>query len=299
MKLRYPPLNELKTFHAVAQAGRFSKAAALLSVTESAVSHQIRRLEQRLGVRLFEKNGREMHLSAAGAKYFQAVRLALETLSEATEELAGTPARGRATLTLPTSLAAFWLIPRLSDLHQQHPDLSLQLITTNRLCDFDRENIDLGIRYGYGDWSGYDITKLMPEVLLPVAAESYLKKWRDAPMAKVLAEAKIIVNTYDTNEWKDWCEAHGLPVPPEQRTVTFEGSELVLQAAMEGVGIAMGRQPLVDRLIRSGKLMAPFINVSIESAAYYLIHRKGTMLSGSALKVADWLKEQAIGHTSK
>jgi LysR family glycine cleavage system transcriptional activator len=282
MKLRYPLLNELKTFHAVAEAGRFRKAAEQLSVTESAVSHQIRRLEKHLGVRLFEKRGREMRLSAAGIKYYQAVCQALADLSAATDELIGIPAKPRTTLTLPTSLAALWLIPRLARLQQRHPEVYLRIVTTNRLCDFDRENIDLGIRYGHGQWRGYHSEKILPEVVFPVASKSLLRNYRKMALPKVLREARIIVNALHPDEWEDWCVRYDFPMPTPERTILLESSELVLQAAMEGVGIAMGRRPMVDRLIDSKRLVCPCKDASIASGAYYLVSRNGVRLSKAA-----------------
>jgi len=292
-EIRRLPLNALRSFYLAAQAGRFRLAAELLGVTESAVSHQVKRLEQMLGVALFERRGREMQLTPTGNRYFAAVRRSFGELLRATAEAAGSVDQARVTLTLPTSLAAFWLIPRLGALQQRHPEVNLQLLATNRKCDFARENIDLGIRYGHGDWPGFHATRLLSEQLFPVATRAFMAKQRSADAATLVRSAPLIANTLHPGEWEEWCLAHDIAPPPMGRALVLESSELILQGALEGIGMAMGRRPIVDRLLASGQLVAPFGREADSAAGYYLVRLRGEPPTAAARKVERWLMAEA------
>lgn len=291
--MRRLPLNAIRSFYVAAQAGRFRLAAEQLGVTESAISHQVKRLEQLLGAVLFERQGREMQLTPVGLRYLASVRRAFGELTRATAEIAGSPDQARVTLTLPTSLAAFWLIPRLGELQQRHPEINLQLLTTNRKCDFARENIDLGIRYGHGSWPGFQAVPLLSEQLFPVASPAYLAKRRQAAPETLLRSARLIANALHPGEWEEWALAHGLAPPPMEQALVLESSELILQGTMEGVGMAMGRRPIVDRLLASGQLVALFGREARSAAGYYLVRLKGESPTAAARKVERWLKEAA------
>lgn len=293
-EIRRLPLNALRSFYLAAQAGRFRLAAELLGVTESAVSHQVKRLEQMLGVALFERQGREMQLTPVGSRYFAAVRRSFGELLRATAEAAGSLDQARVTLTLPTSLAAFWLIPRLGALQQRHPEINLQLLTTNRKCDFARENIDLGIRYGHGSWPGFHAALLLSEQFFPVATRAFMAKQRSADPAKLVRSARLIANALHPGEWEEWCLAHEIAPPPMGRALVLESSELILQGALEGIGMAMGRRPIVDRLLASGQLVAPFGREADSAAGYYLVRIKGEPPTAAARKVERWLMEEAV-----
>ena len=149
--LKFPPFAPLKSFFAAAEAaksGRLRAAAEQLGLTKSAVSHQVKRLEEFLGVALFERHGRELRLTAAGTRFHRAIRPALSAIQAATDDMMSAPRRQRVTITAPTSIAAFWLIPRMATLQQRYPSVDLQLVATNRVCDLAREQIDLAIRHG-------------------------------------------------------------------------------------------------------------------------------------------------------
>jgi LysR family glycine cleavage system transcriptional activator len=292
-EMRRLPLNAIRSFYLAAQAGRFRLAAELLGVTESAISHQVKRLEQLLGAALFERQGREMHLTPVGSRYYASVRRSFGELLRATAEVAGTLDQARVTLTLPTSLAAFWLIPRLDALQRRHPGINLQLLTTNRKCDFARENIDLGIRYGHGSWPGFQSVPLLSEQFFPVATSAFLAKQKTSEPATLVRSARLIANGLHPGEWEEWCLAHNIAPPPMSDALVLESSELILQAALEGVGMAMGRRPIVDRLLASGQLIAPFGRESQSLAGYYLVRIKGEAPTAAARKVERWLAEEA------
>jgi LysR family glycine cleavage system transcriptional activator len=283
-----PPFAPLKAFFAAAETGRFRLAAEMLGLTESAVSHQVRRLEEYLGAALFERHGRTLRLSAAGARYHQAIRPAFLAIRAATEEFSAAPQR-RVTLTLPSSIAAFWLMPRLPHWQELHPEIDLQIVATNRLVDLAREQLDLGLRYGGGAWRGYDVRALMSEQYFPVVSADFLARHKDQDPATLLASSRIIVNTLHPEEWGEWCAAHGLPPLQLKNTISLSSAEMAVPAILNGVGIGMGRRPIINPLLESGRLVPLFGGRALEKAAYYLVWPEGRQPSRPVKAVIDWL----------
>lgn len=283
-----PPFAPLKAFFAAAETGRFRLAAEMLGLTESAVSHQVRRLEEYLGAALFERHGRTLRLSPAGVRYHRAVRPAFLAIRTATEEFSAAPQR-RVTLTLPSSIAAFWLMPRLPRWQEQHPDIDLQIVATNRLVDLAREQLDLGLRYGGGTWRGYDVRPLMAEQYFPVASAELLARHKGADPAELLASSRIIVNNLHPEEWHEWCAAHGLPPLQLKNTIRLSSAEMTVPAILNGAGIGMGRRPIIDPLLESGRLAPLFGARALEKAAYYLVWPEDRQLSRPVKAVLEWL----------
>jgi LysR family glycine cleavage system transcriptional activator len=287
-----PPLHALKAFDAAARLGRFRDAALALGLSESAISHQIKRLEDYLGVALFARTGNSVTLSEAGRRYFDEIEPAFDKMRRATEAIRGPSDLARVALTLPGTLATFWLIPRLGNLEARHPDISLQLITTTRVVDLRREQIQLGIRYGRAPWPGLQSEHLLDEQAFPVCAPGLIDPAKTSP-AQALRKLRIIVNDTALTEWQDWCAAHGLEPPTGRGAIVLHASDQTLGAALEGLGMAIGRRPLVDRWLDEGRLIAPFGSADRSGAAYYLVYPEGIELSAPARKVARWLRETA------
>jgi DNA-binding transcriptional LysR family regulator len=193
-KTSMPPFPALRAFHAAARHGRFRDAARELAVTESAISHQVRRLEDFLRVQLFDRNGPRVRLTSAGARYFADVDPAMARIAEATRVLMGPVERQRVALTLPPSLAILWLIPNLGGFEQACPGIDLQLVTTTRLCDLRREQIDLAIRYGRGPWPDVEAEFLLGETATPVCRPGYLELEPAVGVTTVLKSCRLIVN---------------------------------------------------------------------------------------------------------
>jgi LysR family glycine cleavage system transcriptional activator len=293
-----PPLHALRAFHAAAQFGRFRDAAVALGLSESAISHQVRKLEDYLGAQLFQRSGNSVALTPTGRTYFDQIDPAFAGIRKATEEIRNPNDRARVSLTLTATLATFWLIPRLNKLETLHPEISLQLINTARICDLRREQINLGIRYGKAPWSGVTAEHLLDEQAFPVCTPGYLDAdWTGKP-AEALRRARLIVNDTDPTEWDSWCKAHGLPAPSTRRAIVLHASDQVLEAATEGLGMAIGRRPLVDRWLNEGRLIAPFGSADLSGAAYYLVYPDDIEMPVAARKVARWLRNIA-GEASK
>jgi LysR family glycine cleavage system transcriptional activator len=283
-----PPLHALRAFDAAARFGRFREAAAALGISESAVSHQVKQLETFLGVSLFQRSGNAVSLTPTGAQYFDAIDPAFTRIREATEEIRGPSERSRVSLTLGATLATLWLIPRLQKLETLHPEVSLQLVTTERICDLRREQIHLGIRYGQAPWAGVVAEHLLDEQAFPVCAPGYADPSLGAQ--EVMRRSRLIVNDTATTEWQAWAKAHGLKPPATRGSIVLHASDQVLGAALEGLGLAIGRRPLVNRWLDEGRLVAPFGAADLSGAAYFLVYPEDTELPVGARKVARWLR---------
>lgn len=289
-----PPLHALRSFHAAALYGRFRDAAAALGLSESAVSHQVRKLEEHLGVRLFDRAGNAVRLTLAGQAYFEEIDPAFTRIRRATEELAAPTYR--VSVSLPTSLATFWLLPRLAQMEQAVPGLNLQLVPSNRLTDLRREQIDCAIRYGEGPWPGYEALHLFDEQAFPVCRPGLIPEGV-APDAAFNA-CRLIVNALHREEWHEWALAHGVPPPTLNGALALDGAEPILHAAAEGLGLAIGRRPLVDRWLQDGRLDAPFGSADESGCAYYFVYPQGVELSMAARRFARWLVGTSKGEAS-
>lgn len=288
---KLPPLYALRAFHAAARFGRFRDAAEALGLSESAVSHQVRKLETFLGVKLFERDGNRVRLSVTGETYFDRIDPAFAAIRKATDDLAGPCCR--VSLTLPRSLATMWLIPRLAGLEEAVPEVNVQMVTTGRLCDLRREQIDLGIRYGTGSWDRLEVHHLFDEEAFPVCSPEYLSDKVSGGMAEVIAACRLIVDI--TDEWRDWTAARGLPRPAMTNPIAVQSHYDVLEAAAQGLGLAIGRRPLVDRYLEEGRLVAPFGSTDRSGCAYYLVYPDDVELAVPVRKVARWLVQAAKG----
>lgn len=293
-----PPLHALRAFDAAARFGRFRDAAAALGLSESAISHQVRKLEEHLGAALFERSGNAVRLTAGGQAYFDRISPAFTAIREATESIMGPRDRARVSVTLPGTLATFWLIPKLGRLEALHPEISLQLITTQRVCDLRREHIDLGIRYGPGPWLGVLAERLLDEQAFPVCAPGLLEPGLLDRPDEVLRKARLIVNDTVPMEWQAWAQAHGLTPPDIRRAIVLHASDQTMGAAAEGLGLAMGRRPMVDRWLQEGRLIAPFGSADWSGAAYFLVYPEEIELPVAARKVARWLRDLAASEAA-
>ncbi len=292
-KATLPPFAALRAFRAAALSGRFRLAAESLGLTESAVSHQVRRLEGFLRVQLFERAGAGVRLTAAGRRYLEEIDPALSRIESATEALLHPRGRGVVRLTLPPSLAASWLIPRLGEFERAEPDIDLQLVATTRVLDLRRDQVDLAIRHGKGSWPGVEASFLLAEAALPVAAPGYLTPGPDEPPAEALRRARLIVNALSPAEWEEWARARGLEPPDLSGAIQLEGAEQVLHVAEGGHGLAIGRRPVVDHRLVRGSLVAPFGAGDPTGAAHYLCRPAGEPPTASARRVARWLEQLA------
>jgi len=283
-----PPLAELRSFVSVVAHGRFNRAAEALHLTESAVSHHLRRLEDALGTRLLARGHGEATLTPAGVRFHARVREALHLIEEAVGEATGGH-EGKVVLTLPRSLATHWLVPRYPRLYAGRDDLELQLLPTTRVCDLEREQIDLGLRLGAGEWPGLEARSLLAERTAPVAAPALAAAWCERGWDAMASDHRLIMNATHPAEWTDWCAATGRALPPGARCTTLESFDLVLEAALAGSGLAIGRTPMVNDALARGDLVAPFPEWVTGPDRYCVVWPARRPPGRHAVAVVDWL----------
>jgi LysR family glycine cleavage system transcriptional activator len=293
-----PPFAALRAFHAAARHGRFRDAAESLGVTESAISHQVRRLEDFLRTPLFDRSGPGAALTVEGRRFLAQIDPAIRQLQEATEAMIRPRGRALLRLTVPPSLAATWLIPHLGAFERECPGVELALVATTRVLDLRRDQVDLAIRHGKGAWPGIDATFLLGETALPVAAPGYLALAPDEPPLAALRRARLIVNARFPNEWEEWARARGLAPPPLEGAIALDGLEQALQVAESGHGLAIGRRPLVDDRLARGTLVAPFGSGDPTGAAYYLCRPSGIAPGAMVRRLMHWLRARAASTSS-
>ncbi len=284
----FPRFGGLKSFFAVASTGSAVRAAERLNVSASSISHQVKALETELGVRLIENRKGKLILTPDGASYFDQIKGPMTQILRATETIRSMPGRKRVSLTLTPSFAVGWLMPRLIDLERVHPDLEVNLITTTRVVDLARENVDLAIRRGFGDWDGYIAQPLLEEEAVPVVAPGYFEEHLSENLQDSLQTSRVLANTTVENEWDIWCAARELKAPDTEARYNLETYELTIQAARDGMGIALGRKPLIEPLLASGELVQPFQVSNVGNASYFVV-RNDTALRSDVKRLNDWL----------
>ncbi len=288
MARRLPPLNALRAFEAAARHLSFTKAADELNVTQAAISHQVKALEERLGVVLFRRLNRALLLTDAGQGFLPPLREAFDQMAAATERLRVDDSRGVLTLTTLPSIAARWLVPRLGRFREAHPDIDLRIDASQHLTDFVRENVDIALRYGGGEWDGMRADRLMTEDFFPVCSPRLLDS--DPPLrepADILHHTLLHDNS--PTDWTMWFLAAGIEGGDPTRGPAFTDSSLVLQAAAEGQGVALGRGVLAAADLEAGRLVRPF-DLSLEAKyAYYLVCPQATAESPKIASFRAWL----------
>jgi LysR family glycine cleavage system transcriptional activator len=290
MALSLPSLNGLRAFEAAARHLSFTRAAAELNVTQTAISHQIRRLEEQLGLKLFVRRNRALALTREAESYLPAVRAAFEDLRRATQRLKRPQRDGLLTLSTLASLAAKWLLPRVVAFQEAHPGLEVRVSASTHLVDFRREEVDMAVRYGRGDWPGLRAHWLMAEDIFPVCSPALLKGPHPLKRPEDLAHHTLLHATLSREDWQLWLTAAGLPTELAQRRgLTFDQSFMCIEAAIEGLGVALGRSAFVEADIAQGRLVVPFDVVLPAEAGFYIVAPEETADDPKIALFRDWL----------
>ena len=289
MKRSLPPLNGLRAFEAAARHMSFTDAAAELSVTQAAISHQVRGLEQRLGLKLFVRRNRSLLLSEAGQAYLPSVRAAFDQLNEATEKLLQKDKGGNLTVTTTSSFAVKWLVPRLGGFQRSHPEIDVRISTGTSLVDFSREDVDIGIRYGRGQWPNLTAERLVSEDVMPVCAPSLVKGPNGLGKPADLKRFTLLHIGAFPDDWQVWLTAAGVKGVDASRGVSFDFALAAYQAAMDGLGVALGRNPLVEPDLKAGRLVVPFEFKRSSDFAYYLVYPPEAIRRRKIKAFRDWI----------
>ncbi|MFC7478451.1 LysR substrate-binding domain-containing protein [Dankookia sp. GCM10030260] len=249
------PLRAITVFHAAARAGSLARAAQELGVTPSAVSQQIAALEVHLGTTLMVKSGRRATLTEAGERYFEMIAENLDRVADATQAIRGYLSSRSLTVRVTPTLATKWLLPRLGRFLDAHPDIDLRLDATNEPTDFAREAVDIDIRHGEGNWPGLFVEGIAEERFLPVCAPGFCPPGSLAP--EDLPRHRLIHSVKSQMQWGRWFALAGVPGPSSWRRVLFDRSYMAIDAAANGIGIALESELMMERELREGRLTCP------------------------------------------
>ncbi|HET8726084.1 MAG TPA: transcriptional regulator GcvA [Alphaproteobacteria bacterium] len=295
MPYRLPPLNSLRLFETAGRHLSFKLAAAELNVTPSAVSHGIQSLENWLGVALFARGHRSLVLTGAGAAYLPRVRAALELLATATESVPGRRPSGRLSVSVAPTFGMRWLIPHLPRFSDRHPEIEVSLDTSHRQIEFPRDGIDLSIRMGRGDWPDLYATCLVVEELVPVCAPG-LAETICAPAD--LAGQTLLHVTNVTEDWAAWARLAGVESLDFGRGLRFDTIHMALEAAAQGLGIAVGRLPLIAADLAAGRL-APVLGPPRRGrTGYWLTAGRDSLSRPEVVSFRNWICAELNGAAS-
>lgn len=288
MARRLPPLGALRAFEAAARHLSFTRAGEELHVTQAAVSHQVKALEGWLGLRLFRRRGRQVFLSEAGQAYLADVREAFDQLAAATGRLRQREASGPLTVSTLASLAANWLVPRLGQFRAQHPEIDVRISASDEMVDFGRDDVDMAIRYGTGDWPGLEVLLLMREDVFPVCSPALLDGAVPLDRPADLRHHTLLHDDLQLN-WKAWLDAAGVKGIDPERGPGFNLSALVVDAAVDGQGVALARSALVGHHLKAGRLVRPFDFKLPANYAYYIAYPPASRELPKVRAFTDWL----------
>ncbi|MCM8611076.1 transcriptional regulator GcvA [Accumulibacter sp.] len=285
MAFRLPPMHALEAFEAAARQQSFVKAAAELCVTQSAVSHRIRQLEDDLGVRLFLRLNRNIVLTPPGEAYLASIRSALADIESATRAIAH-GARHELRVSVAPAIGSKWLVSRLADFQRQHPAVDLILSTSTQLGTIRSGEVDVGVRYGDGQWPGLASFKMSDEVLVTVCSPAYPARVGGLDEPVDLARACLL--HHPILPWRPWLEAAGLDWPEPAGGVRFDDAVMMIEAAAAGHGVALCPRRLVEPHLEAGSLMQPFAVAALDRG-YHVLLAPDAPSRPSAMAFVHWL----------
>ena len=280
-----PPLNALRAFESAARHLSFTRAADELHVTQAAISHQVKALEDRLGVKLFRRLPRRLLLTDEGQALLPDLRDAFNRMAVAIDRLSARSAVGTLTVSSMTTIVMTWLVPRLPRFQAAHPEIDVRLMTTQRLVDFSREDIDLAIRFGTGKWPGVKSERMFGEVLTPLCGKRLIEKiTTPADLASL-----PLLRTTEEEEWPIWFAAAGVKLSEPIRGPVFDSALVGVQAAIDGLGIGMGPPSLFIDDLATGRLFRPFALAVETGKSYWLASPENTVDRPKVKAFRDWI----------
>ncbi|WP_341891397.1 transcriptional regulator GcvA [Variovorax sp. YR752] len=293
-----PPLNALRAFEVAARHLSFTRAADELFVTPSAVSHQVKTLEENLGVMLFTRDSKSLTLTSAGKAYLPGVQEAFKQLVFATHQLHQSLGVPSLKINLPPTFAVKWLTPRMQRFMQAHPDIDLKISTAKEMVDFTREDFDMAVRYGRGIYPGLYSELCLPVEVFPVCSPLLLKdptrplaSPQDLRFHTLLHDESTYADVSNPN-WAMWLEHTGIADVDATRGPSFWPSHLVIGAAIDGLGVALAKKHWVVDDIASGRLVRPFVGSMQVEFAYYLIFPEDRAQDPRIRAFLEWMREE-------
>lgn len=292
-----PPLSALRTFEAAARLGTFARAAAELHVTPAAVSHQIRGLEQFLGVKLFRRTGGKLVLTEDAAAAAVGLRDGFQQIADAVGHLRGKRRAGRLTINATPAFATRWLVPRLRKFQKAHPDIELRLLASPNAIDFEHEDVDVAVRLGRGGFDGVDSAELFPEYVAPVGSIGFLRQHRLRRPSDVL---KVPLLHDDSMRragraygWADWLREARHAGRAKLPGTHYDDGHLALQAATGGSGLALGRLVFAHEDLAARRLKIALEPIRKMDVRYFMLAPVTRTALPPVVAFRDWLRVEA------
>jgi LysR family transcriptional regulator, glycine cleavage system transcriptional activator len=288
--MRLPPLNALRAFEAVARHGVLSRAAEELGVTPTAVSRHIKNLEDALGLALFDREAGALKLTSRGRSYARTLTRSFDLMLDATNLLAESAGKIHVTLRAYTTFLVRWLIPQLPDFHARHPDVELHLTTAFDPVDFSRDSVDLGVRYGHGNWPGLDATLLYNDAMVVVGNTAVKDRFAARPFAEALAAEPHLVHTLRLDDWPDWLETAGLNDLKPARRIPLDDMSLIYQGMLDGLGVGICFSQYLPQDLAEGRLHLLSPVTLHRQRGFYLVCPRETAGNPGVAAFIDWIR---------
>ncbi len=297
MAIRYPSMSSLRALEAAARHLSYTRAAEDMFVTQSAISHQIKHIEELWGFDLFQRRGRTLILTEAGHAIVPIVRDFIRRLTVTLEDLKeAQPGSTALRVTLLQSFAFKWLVPRLGHFNHEYPDINVWISTSDELVDFDSVNADVGIRLGYGNWSNLYEEMLLQEYVFPVCSPHFLEEYGTPEKPEDLLSLPLLRrNAIDIlQRWRDWFRDADVTVRKMPKGTHFPQTSLAIQAAIDDQGVALARSAHVLDDVKAGRLVRLFPEVKSKSnLSYFFVCIRGREHEPQITAFRGWLKREA------
>lgn len=285
---KLPPLKSLRTFEVAARHLSFTKAAEELFVTQAAVSHQIKYLEENLGVKLFRRRNRSLLLTEEGQSYFLDIKDIFMQLQQATDKVLSRSEKGALTISLPPSFAIQWLVPRLADFNRHEPDIDVRIKAVDKEEGSLVDDVDVAIYYGKGNWPDLRADKLYQEFLIPLCSPALLNSGLPLNTLDDLSKHTLLHDS-SRHDWQQYTKQNGITLANSHHGPIFSHSTMVLQAAALGQGVALGNNVLARPELDAGRLVAPFDKVLMKKQAFYLVCHDSQADVGRIARFRQWM----------
>lgn len=288
---RLPPLNALKYFEAAARRGSFQAAAEELYVTPSAISHQLKSLEEFLDLELFIRQPRKITLTQAGDEYYRSIQKALMEIDKSTQRLMSSHQSGELHLSMAPAFLTRWLLPRISGFYQTHPDVHLELSSTAGIIDFGSSETDMAVYFGNGEWPNVETHFLRDYQHRPVFSPALLKHGPIDQPEDILNHTLLHV-TKRLDDWERWCKKADISYRETRQGMDLSSGALTAIAAINGLGVALADVGFVSEELNSGKLLAPFDISMGNGKSFYLVYQKNRAMTYAMKAFQTWLMDE-------
>ena len=299
MSRTLPSLELIRGFEAAARLSSFTRAAEELFITQSAVSRQVQALEEHLGTPLFERHHRTIRLTNAGHLLYRAASQALLLLTDTAARIRQEGSNRSVTVSCTFGFASLWLVPRLMQFRERHPDVDVRIAANNKIVDIDRERMEVAIRYCTADLVPPGTPRLFGEEVFPVCSPSLLERRGKSLLSPPDLERHVLLHhegadhDWPTGSWSAWLQAVQLPNLKPAGALRFDQYDQLIQAAIDGQGVALGIGALVKRHLRLGRLVAPFTQKSSSPRGYYLVVAQHASGRSEVASFRTWLMRAA------